>query len=114
MAALAERCASPELLARAALVYGTELASGTVDPQMVALLRGSLQALPAQDSSLRARVMARLSASLTPPQRYPDTIDMRFETGIFELKSALPFPEVYEPNVNTNTPLRRTTPRTPL
>ncbi|HEX6245100.1 MAG TPA: hypothetical protein VFZ61_29465, partial [Polyangiales bacterium] len=69
VAALAARCASAELLARAALVYGTELASGTVDPQMVALLRAALEALPATDSSLRARVLARLSASLTPPQR---------------------------------------------
>lgn len=65
-AALAEAANEAELCARAALVYGTELASGTVDPVMVALLRQALARLDAGPSLLRARVMARLAAALTP------------------------------------------------
>jgi adenosyl cobinamide kinase/adenosyl cobinamide phosphate guanylyltransferase len=66
-AELAERAGADELLARAALVHGTELASGTLDQQMIALLRKALARLPDDDSLLRARVMARLAAALTPP-----------------------------------------------
>jgi DNA polymerase III delta prime subunit len=67
-AELAERAALGDLLARAALVYGTELASGTLDPKMIALLRTALARLDAEHSPLRARVMARLAAALTPPR----------------------------------------------
>lgn len=66
-AGLAERAGEGELEARAALVYGTELASGTIDPQMIALLRNGLGRLGAERTPLRARVMARLAAALTPP-----------------------------------------------
>jgi hypothetical protein len=65
-AELAERAGSSELAARAALVYGTELASGSVDPQMIALLERALARLDGQRSTLRARVMGRLAAALTP------------------------------------------------
>lgn len=68
-AELAGAAGLPELLARAALVYGTELASGTVDPTMVALLRQALARLGSEPSVLRARVMARLAAALTPTPR---------------------------------------------
>jgi tetratricopeptide (TPR) repeat protein len=71
-AAHAERTGAHELLARAALVYGTELASGTLDRQMIALLRRALAALDEADSGLRSRVMARLSAALTPPESADD------------------------------------------
>jgi tetratricopeptide (TPR) repeat protein len=71
-AARAERAAAGELLARAALVYGTELASGTLDPQMIALLRQALAATSGGDSSLRARLMTRLAAALTPPASVDD------------------------------------------
>jgi tetratricopeptide (TPR) repeat protein len=67
VAEVAEREGMAELLARAALVYGTELASGRIDPKMVALLRGALARLGGERSALRARVMARLAAALTPP-----------------------------------------------
>ena len=66
-AALAERAGEGELVARAALVYGTELASGTIDPQMIALLQNGLARLGSERTPLRARVMARLAAALTPP-----------------------------------------------
>jgi tetratricopeptide (TPR) repeat protein len=68
-AALAEQAGADDLSARAALVYGTELASGTIDPTMVALLRQALVRLGTGPSALRARVMARLAAALTPPER---------------------------------------------
>jgi tetratricopeptide (TPR) repeat protein len=73
-AALAARVgeAGDDLLARAALVYGTELASGTVDEQMIALLRQGLARLHEGDSPLRARVMSRLAAALTPPRNHAD------------------------------------------
>ena len=71
-AELAERAGAPELLARAALAYGTELASGTLDERMIALLRQALERLGEQDSPLRARVLARLAAALTPPRSYAD------------------------------------------
>ena len=54
-AAFAERADSGELVARSALVYGTELASGTIDPQMIALLRNGLARLGNERSPLRAR-----------------------------------------------------------
>ncbi len=66
-AALAERIGADDLLARAALVYGTEFATGTVEPAMVALLRRALARLGEGDSQPRARVMARLAVALTPP-----------------------------------------------
>ncbi|MET0413059.1 MAG: AAA family ATPase [Polyangiaceae bacterium] len=66
-AELAERALAHELLARAALVYGTELGIGFLDERLSALLRLSLARLDAGDSPLRARVMARLAVALTPP-----------------------------------------------
>lgn len=71
-AARAEQAGEITLLARAALVYGTELSSGQVDPQMVSLLRKAEAALPRADSTLRARVMTRLAASMTPVLRASD------------------------------------------
>ena len=71
-AARAELGGAWELQARAALVYGTELASGTIDPQMIALLRKALAAIETGDSSLRARLMTRLAAALTPPESVDD------------------------------------------
>jgi hypothetical protein len=65
--AQAESVGANDLLARAALVYGTELLSGAIDPMMVDLLRRALAALGMEDSPVRARVMARLAAALTPP-----------------------------------------------
>lgn len=55
-----------EVLARAALIYGTYLASATVDSAMVELLGDALDALPEGDSLLRARLSARYAAALIP------------------------------------------------
>jgi len=64
----AKRLGAPDLMARAALTYGAELTSGMVDPRMTRLLRDALDALPEDDSPLRARVMARLAAAMVPPE----------------------------------------------
>lgn len=48
----------------------------------------------------------QIGDTLVPVQRYPDTIDMRFETGIFELRTILPFPDVYATTVNQGSPLQ--------
>ena len=48
------------------LVYAAELMTGRRDPRMEALLEQAHGALPPGDSSLRARVTARLAASLVP------------------------------------------------
>jgi hypothetical protein len=71
-AELAERAGAPELLARAALVYGTELMSGSLDEQMISLLRKAQARLGEAESPLSARVCARLAAALTPPRSYHD------------------------------------------
>jgi len=63
---LARAVGDSELFARVALGYGAEFSFGLVDPQLVALLREALAALPASDSPLRAGVMARLASALQP------------------------------------------------
>ena len=66
---LAERARSandPDLVAKAALVYGAELLGGQTDRTMVRLLEDALSALPEGPSPLRARVMARLGSALVP------------------------------------------------
>jgi tetratricopeptide (TPR) repeat protein len=67
----------PELRVRAALVYGTNLTSGTVDPTMVALLRQALAHLGPGDSPQRARVTARLASALSPPGSAETSAEMR-------------------------------------
>jgi class 3 adenylate cyclase len=56
-----------ELLARAALAFfgkGVTRVAGTSDPAIVAVLEEAAAALPANDSALRAAVLARLSGEL--------------------------------------------------
>ncbi len=85
-AELAERALEPELQARAALVYGTELLSGSLDEQMIALLRRAKAQLGEADSALRARVCARLAAALTPPRHYHDAPEI---VGLMRSATAL-------------------------
>ncbi len=61
-------------LARSALAYAAELASGRRDPVMIDLLREAHTALPEGDTPLQARVTARLAAALVPT---PDASDLR-------------------------------------
>jgi AAA ATPase domain len=65
-AALARTGGDAERLARAALAYGAVYTIGEVQAPLVALLTEALAALPARDTPLRARVMARLSAAQQP------------------------------------------------
>ena len=67
-AAIARALASPELLARAALTYGLGYSLGYIDQNLVNLLEEALAALPPGDSALRARLLARLAAALTPAE----------------------------------------------
>src|SRR6185503_10940963 len=53
-------------VARAALTYGSVFMFGVVDPVLVDMLEEALAALPADDSPLRARLLARLGAALQP------------------------------------------------
>ena len=54
------------MLARAALTYGRVFTFAVVDPVMVDLLESALAALPPGDSTLRARLLARLAGALQP------------------------------------------------
>jgi tetratricopeptide (TPR) repeat protein len=63
-AALARLNADAELLAHAALGMGMEFTIGAVNDVEVSLLDESLRVLDPADSSLRARVLARLGAAL--------------------------------------------------
>jgi tetratricopeptide (TPR) repeat protein len=66
-AELARARGDVDRLARAAMVYARELASGTRDPVMIALLEEARAALaPGGDGASLARVMARLAAALVP------------------------------------------------
>jgi hypothetical protein len=71
-AKLARELGNASLLALAGLAYGSVLVSLTVDATMVALLDEALERLPATDSALRARTMARLAAARQPD---PDGLD---------------------------------------
>ncbi|HEY0709920.1 MAG TPA: AAA family ATPase [Polyangia bacterium] len=66
VATLARGLQDPELLARAALTYGLVFTFAVVDPVLVGLLEEALELLPAGDSPLRARLLGRLGAALTP------------------------------------------------
>ena len=72
----AKRLGAARHMARAALVHATELASGTVDPKMVALLRDALAVLDPKDDPVRARVLSRLAAALVPPLDYNDVAEI--------------------------------------
>jgi hypothetical protein len=67
-AAIAKSLGASDIVSHAALVYGTDLVSGTVDPVMVSLLRDALASNPPGDDLTRARLMARLAAALAPPR----------------------------------------------
>jgi AAA ATPase domain len=65
-AELARRLGSGERLAQTALVFGQrEVRGGEANRRLVGLLREALDRLPATDSPLRARLLARLSLELT-------------------------------------------------
>jgi tetratricopeptide (TPR) repeat protein len=65
-AAIARTLGDSRLAAHAALTYGRVFAFGNVDPVLVGLLEDSLEALPAAEGALRARLLGRLAAALQP------------------------------------------------
>jgi tetratricopeptide (TPR) repeat protein len=65
-ATLARALGDAELGARAALTYGQVFRFAIVDPVLVGMLEESIEDLPAGDSALRARLLARLAAALQP------------------------------------------------
>ncbi|MDX1509003.1 MAG: hypothetical protein R3358_12030, partial [Woeseiaceae bacterium] len=56
----------PQLMARAALTWGSAFVVAMISRDMIDALRLSLDALPAGDVALRARVQARLAAAMQP------------------------------------------------
>lgn len=66
VAAAAETLDDAELLARAALVYGSEFMRGSVNRTMVGLLERALEKLGDAVTPSRARVLARYAAALFP------------------------------------------------
>jgi hypothetical protein len=71
-AASARQLGEADLLARAALVFSAEGVPGRSDIQMVSLLREALAAIEPRDSSICARLTARLAAALMPPKSEED------------------------------------------
>jgi hypothetical protein len=67
-ASIARRLADSERLARAALGYGSVFVIAQVHRVLIGLLEEALALLPAEDSPLRARLLARLAAALQPAQ----------------------------------------------
>ena len=66
---LARKLGAPESLARAALGFaigfaGVSATGGAADPLVISLLEEALQALPQEDSTLRAKVLGRLAMEL--------------------------------------------------
>jgi predicted ATPase len=55
-----------DLLADAALTYGTILTYGSVDPRLVKLLKSALARLGENDTDRRARLLARLAGAMQP------------------------------------------------
>jgi hypothetical protein len=66
VASAARRAGSADVQARAALGFAEVQAYGTIDDEAIALLQDALDALPADDSVLRARALALLGQRLDP------------------------------------------------
>ncbi len=73
---LARDLGSGDLLARAALALGGEVATGINDHRLIALLKEALAVLPSAPGAWRARVIARLAGALQP------ALDPRVPTGL--------------------------------
>lgn len=75
---LARELGDAELLAHAALAYGSVFLMGGVDPLLVSTLEQALVRMPDADSSLRARTMARLASARqpSPPADRPRDIQL--------------------------------------
>jgi hypothetical protein len=79
-AALARELSDAVLLAHSGLAYGSVFIMGGVDPFLVGVLEEAFGRLPAADSALRARVMARLAAARQPSA--PDVRQRDIDLGL--------------------------------
>jgi tetratricopeptide (TPR) repeat protein len=75
-AAAARQLGDSDLLARAALTYGSVFVYSDVDRALIDLLEESLRMLAQGDSALRARLLARLAAALQPSDDPHETMDL--------------------------------------
>lgn len=64
----ARQLEDPDILARAALIYGAVFVYAEIDTTLVNLLREALAALSERDGAMRARVQARLASALQPSE----------------------------------------------
>jgi tetratricopeptide (TPR) repeat protein len=64
--AMIRRLDDRERLARATLLIGSAPTFASVDAELVTLLESTLEAIPDEDSAMRARLLARLGAALQP------------------------------------------------
>lgn len=85
---IARDIGNPDLMARAALTYGSAIVVAKVDRELVSMLEETLETLPSGDMANRARVSARLAGALqpspepkTPLQMARDAIRMARATG---------------------------------
>ncbi len=78
-AEIARKLPAPELFARAALGYGSEIAIAVVDPSLIRLLEDALAALGDQNARLRVMVMARLAAAQQPSKNHDEPIALARE-----------------------------------
>jgi tetratricopeptide (TPR) repeat protein len=78
-ASLARSLDHPELFAAAALAYGSVFTLLKRDQVLVDLLDESLRRLPADDSVLRAKTMARLAAARQPSGDWAPDVRLGFE-----------------------------------
>jgi len=63
---IARTLEDPELMARAALAWGSVFVVAKVDKDLISALQECLERLPEQDVAIRARVLARLAAAMQP------------------------------------------------
>jgi tetratricopeptide (TPR) repeat protein len=77
---LAESLRDFELMADAALAYGSVFTFGNVDRKLVALLRKAFDALGEGSQRRRARVLARLAAAMQPAEDPSEPIKLALES----------------------------------
>jgi tetratricopeptide (TPR) repeat protein len=75
----ARRLGDADLLARAALTYGSVFVFGDVDTALVELLQETLGMIDEKDSAIRARLTARLAAAMQPAEDPGEAMDLARE-----------------------------------
>jgi tetratricopeptide (TPR) repeat protein len=73
---IARRLGNADLLARAALTYGSVFVFGDVDTTLVELLHETLEMIDDKDGATRARLTARLAAAMQPADDPVEAMDL--------------------------------------